>query len=203
MRALLLVDLQNDFCPGGALAVPKGDEVIEVANRLMPRFPLVFATLDAHPSTHLSFAANHNGKQAYEQIHLFGIPQVLWPVHCVKGSLGAQLHKDLEASRITRVFEKGTNPRVDSYSGFFDNDRSTSTGLGEALRELGVSELYVMGLATDYCVKWTALDAVALGFRTYLVEDGCRAIGLEQSIDEALQEMEQHGVQRTRSAQIA
>jgi nicotinamidase/pyrazinamidase len=172
MRALILVDIQNDFCAGGALAVPDGDAVVSVANALMPRFPLVIATQDWHPVTHRSFARNHPGKQPYEVIDLDGLTQVLWPAHCVAGTAGAQFHDQLQTDRITRVFPKGTDERIDSYSGFFDNGKRKATGLGDYLRTAGVTDVYVMGLATDYCVKWTALDAATLGFEVHVVEAG-------------------------------
>jgi nicotinamidase/pyrazinamidase len=194
-RALILVDLQNDFCPGGALAVARGDETIEVANRLMPHFDLVVATQDFHPRDHGSFAANHPGKQPYDVIDLHGLPQVLWPVHCVQGTPGADFHPGLVRARIDRVFTKGTDPTVDSYSGFHDNGRRKSTGLGEWLRGQGVDTVYVMGLATDYCVKFTALDARTDGFAAYLVEDGCRGVELEPGDSErAVEEMRGAGV---------
>jgi nicotinamidase/pyrazinamidase len=175
-KALLLVDLQYDFCPGGALAVPRGDEVIAVANRLAGHFDLVVATQDWHPRDHGSFAANHPGSKPYDVIDLEGLEQVLWPVHCVQGSRGAELHDDIDQKRIARVFHKGSDPRVDSYSGFYDNGRRNSTGLGEWLKGKGVTSIYVLGLATDYCVKFTALDGVRDGFDMYLVEDGCRPV---------------------------
>ncbi|HKO91452.1 MAG TPA: bifunctional nicotinamidase/pyrazinamidase, partial [Polyangiaceae bacterium] len=200
---LILVDIQNDFCPGGALAVPDGDAVVAVANTLMPRFPLVIATQDAHPPDHLSFAAQHPGKGVYEQIELDGLPQVLWPVHCVRGSAGAAFHPGLEVARIARVFPKGTDRRIDSYSGFFDNGKRKATGLGDYLREAQVSDVYVMGLATDYCVKWTALDALALGFRVHLIEDGCRGVGLgPDDVPHALEELRAAGVKLTRSSEL-
>jgi nicotinamidase/pyrazinamidase len=177
-KALVLVDLQPDFCPGGALAVPHGDEVIAVANRLVPCFDLVVATQDWHPPEHGSFAVNHPGKQPYDVVDLDGLPQVLWPAHCVQGTPGAELHPGLDQRRITRVFRKGTDPAVDSYSGFHDNGHRRSTGLGEWLRAQGVDQLYVLGLATDYCVKYTALDAVRAGFAVTLIEDGCRGVEL-------------------------
>jgi nicotinamidase/pyrazinamidase len=176
MRALIVVDLQNDFCPGGALQVGKGDEVIAVANRLLPHFTTVAATQDWHPPNHQSFAANHPGKQPYEMIDLHGLMQVLWPVHCVQATRGAELHGDLDRSRITEIFHKGTDPEVDSYSGFFDNGKRKATGLGEWLRSRWIQQVYVMGLATDYCVRATALDARSLGFDVWLVQDGCRAV---------------------------
>jgi nicotinamidase/pyrazinamidase len=179
MRALLLVDLQYDFCPGGALAVPRGDETIAVARRLMRHFKTVVATQDWHPSDHGSFAANHPGAQPGQVIDLDGLSQVLWPVHCVQDTRGAELHAELERGRITEVFRKGQDPRIDSYSGFFDNGKRKATGLGDWLKERGVQQLYVMGLATDYCVKLTVLDALELGFDVYVIEDGCRAVDLK------------------------
>jgi nicotinamidase/pyrazinamidase len=178
MQALILVDIQNDFCPGGALAVPDGDAVVKVANVLMPRFALTVATQDAHPKTHRSFAVNHAGKSVYEVVDLDGLPQVLWPEHCVAGTPGYAFHPALCAGQIARVFPKGTDERIDSYSGFFDNGHRKATGLGEWLTEQGIRELYVLGLATDYCVKYTVIDARKLGFDVWLVEDGCRAVEL-------------------------
>jgi len=179
MKALILVDLQNDFCPGGALAVPHGDEVVAVANQLMSRFPLVVATQDWHPANHGSFAANHPGRSPYEMAELAGMPQVLWPVHCVQGSAGADFHAALTMAGVHKVFPKGTDPTIDSYSGFFDNGKRKSTGLGEFLQQQGVTDVVVMGLATDYCVRATALDALGLGFKVTLVLDGCRAVNLQ------------------------
>lgn len=177
-RALIWVDLQNDFLPGGALAVPAGDQVIAVANRLARDFSRVIATQDWHPADHGSFAAQHPGRVPGEIIELHGLPQVLWPVHCVQNTGGAAFAPGLETARIERVFPKGTDRTVDSYSGFFDNGRRVATGLGDYLRERGVEEVTVLGLATDYCVRFTALDAVSLGFRTRLVVEGCRAVEL-------------------------
>ncbi len=177
-QALILVDLQNDFLPGGALAVARGDEVVPVANRVMAGFSLVVATQDWHPADHQSFAVQHPGRAPGEVIDLHGLPQVLWPAHCVQQTGGALFAPRLESARITRVFHKGTDPTIDSYSGFFDNGKKKATGLGEYLRDQGVEEVTVLGLATDYCVKFTALDAVALGFRVRLVAEGCRAVEL-------------------------
>ena len=179
MKALILVDLQNDFMPGGALAVAEGDAVVAVANRLIPRFELVVATQDWHPADHGCFAANHEGRRPGEVIDLEGLDQVLWPVHCVQGSAGAAFHADLDVDGLTEVFPKGQDATVDSYSGFFDNGKRRATGLGDYLKAQGVDEVFVMGLATDYCVKFTALDAAALGFKTSLVADGCRAVNLQ------------------------
>lgn len=197
MNALILVDLQNDFCPGGALAVPRGDEVIAVANTLARsgRFSRIVATQDWHPSDHGSFAANHPGRAPYELGELAGLPQVLWPVHCVQNTHGAAFHPDLEASRIDRVFPKGTDVGVDSYSGLFDNGKRKSTGLAEWLRAEGVRKVTVLGLATDYCVKATAIDAKAAGFEVELVLDGCRGVGLgEADVADALDAMRSSGV---------
>jgi nicotinamidase/pyrazinamidase len=178
MHALIVVDIQNDFLPGGALAVPAGDEVVAVANAVMPGFDRVVATQDWHPRAHGSFAANHPGRSPGEVITLGGVAQVLWPVHCVQHTRGAEFAPGLERGRIDRVFVKGTDPEVDSYSGFFDNDRRRATGLGEWLRAEGVTAVSVLGLATDYCVKFTALDAASLGLRVRLIADGCRAVEL-------------------------
>jgi nicotinamidase/pyrazinamidase len=203
MYALILVDLQNDFCPGGALPVPQGDQVAAVANRLQPRFDLVVATQDWHPAHHASFAANHSGRRVGEQIDLEGLPQVLWPVHCVQGTAGAEIVAALDRSRIARVFQKGTDPRIDSYSGFFDNGRRKATGLGDYLRERGAAEVCVCGLATDYCVKFTALDAAALGFRTRVIEDACRGVDLQPGdARRALAEMRAQGIEVLRSDAI-
>jgi len=195
VRALALIDLQNDFLPGGALAVPAGDEVIDVANRLQPVFPLVVATQDWHPPDHASFAANHPGRRPGERIDLDGLEQILWPVHCVEHTPGAALASALRRDRIARVFHKGVDPRIDSYSGFYDNGHRRSTGLGEFLRERGVEEVFLMGLATDYCVRFSALDAVEIGFRASVVTDGCRGIDLEAGdVERALAEMRTAGV---------
>jgi nicotinamidase/pyrazinamidase len=176
--ALVLVDLQYDFCPGGALAVTGGDETIAVANREIARADTVVATQDWHPREHGSFAANHPGKAPYQMIELAGLPQVLWPAHCVQGTRGAELHAGLDHARIVHVSRKGTDPGIDSYSGFFDNGKRKATDLADWLRGRGITDLTVLGLATDYCVKFTALDAVALGFGVTLVADGCRAVNL-------------------------
>lgn len=203
MRALVLVDIQNDFCPGGALAVPDGDAVVSVANRLLGKFNLVVATQDWHPENHGSFAAKHPGRQPYEMGELAGLPQVMWPVHCVQGTAGAQFHPDLNTTRIHRVFPKGTDPTIDSYSGFFDNGKRKETGLAQFLRSEGVQELFVMGLATDYCVRATAVDAIGLGFAVTLVQDGCRGVELNAGdIDRALTDMRSVGICITQSGEI-
>lgn len=180
VRALILVDLQNDFLPGGALAVPDGDAVLPLANRYAadPGYELVVATQDWHPPGHGSFASSHPGRAPGEVIDLHGLPQVLWPDHCVQGTPGAELAAGLDRSRVAAVFRKGTDPCIDSYSAFFDNGHRKATGLGDWLRERHVDEVHVLGLATDYCVRFTALDAVALGFRVVLLEDASRGVEL-------------------------
>jgi nicotinamidase/pyrazinamidase len=178
VKALLLVDIQNDFLPGGALAVPDGDRVVPVANRLIPQFELVVATKDWHPVNHGSFATQHPGREAGETIQLNGLDQILWPDHCVQNTRGADLASALDADHIDEVLLKGIDAGIDSYSGFFDNGRRKSTGLADFLHGRNVTGLYVMGLATDFCVKFTVMDALDLGFRVYLIEDGCRGVNL-------------------------
>lgn len=203
MTALVLVDIQNDFLPGGALAVPEGDQIIPIVNSLLPRFELIVATQDWHPPGHASFAANHPGRKPYEQIDLDGLPQTLWPVHCVQNTGGALFAPGLDTRRVVRVFPKGTDPRIDSYSGLFDNGHRQSTGLAEWLRERGVSGIDVVGLATDYCVKFTALDAAQEGFRVHLIEDACRGVNLApDDTDRALDQMRHAGVRVIRSGDV-
>ena len=193
--ALIIVDVQNDFIPGGALAVSEGDQVVSVINSIQHKFGTVIATQDFHPATHGSFAANHPGKTPGEFIDLNGLNQILWPVHCVQGSEGAEFHQDLNRENWAAIFQKGMNPEVDSYSGFFDNARRGDTGLGDFLKEKGIRTVFVAGLALDYCVKFTALDAVSLGFETYLIVDATRAVNLQPSDgDLAIREMESAGV---------
>lgn len=178
MKTLLLIDIQNDFLPGGALAVPEGDLIVPVVNALMPGFDLVVATQDWHPPDHGSFAANHPGRAVFSQGELDGLPQTFWPVHCVRNTGGALFAPGLDTRRINRVFSKGMNPAIDSYSGFFDNGHRASTGMGEWLREAGAKELWVAGLATDYCVKFTVLDALRDGFSVHVLRDACRGVDL-------------------------
>ncbi len=202
-KALILVDLQNDFLPGGALAVSRGDEVIAVANLLQLHFDRVVATQDWHPADHGSFAASYPGKAPGQLVELGGQPQILWPVHCVQGSPGAELAPGLERPKIEKVFFKGVDTRVDSYSAFFDNAARRSTGLGEYLRRTGVGEVFLLGLATDYCVQFSALDAVKLGFVTHVVEDGCRGVELTVGdSDRAFETMQRAGVEIVHSGEI-
>lgn len=202
--ALILVDIQNDFLPGGALPVPHGDEVIPVANRLAQNFDLVVATQDWHPPNHVSFAVNHTGRKPGDVIYIHGLKQVLWPVHCVQNTPGAQFPPTLDTSRVAQVFRsKGADPVVDSYSGFFDNARKHATGLEAFLRKTGVELVYLLGLATDYCVQATALDALSLGFRTFVVEDGCRAVDLKPGDGRrAIERMLSAGIRMVRSSEI-
>lgn len=201
--ALILVDLQNDFLPGGALAVPGGDEVVPIANRLIPGFELVVATQDWHPRDHASFAANHSKREVGDVIKVEGLDQVLWPVHCVQQTLGAAFAASLNMDGVHRVFQKGTDARYDSYSGFFDNGHQAATGMGDYLQAAGVQRVIVMGLATDYCVKFTVLDALQLGFETVLIEDGCRGVELnEGDVQTALADMHAAGAQIWNSARV-
>jgi nicotinamidase/pyrazinamidase len=200
---LILVDIQNDFIPGGALAVKEGDRVVPVANALQKEFDLIVATQDWHPANHGSFASQHPGKKPGDVIDLNGLQQVLWPDHCVQGSKGAEFHRDLDMSRVARVFRKGVDPEIDSYSGFFDNGHRRGTGLADYLKERAVKEVFIGGLATDYCVRFTALDARKLGLVTTLVVDACRAVNL--SFDDegaAIAEMQRAGVNVIRSSEL-
>lgn len=201
--ALILVDLQNDFCQGGALAVPEGDAVIPLANQLQPYFTHVIATKDWHPANHMSFAMQHPGHHVGDLISLDHATQVLWPDHCVQNTHGADFHPALKTTHIEKVFLKGTDPAVDSYSAFFDNAHLRSTGLADYLREKGIDTVYIMGLATDYCVKYSCLDAATLGFQVFVIEDACRGVELQSGDTEAaLREMERAGVQRVRMRDV-
>lgn len=203
MRALLIIDVQYDFLPGGALAVKEGDQIIPVINRLQEEFDFIVATQDWHPANHLSFAANHQGKKPGDFIQLGNVEQVLWPVHCVQGSKNAEFHKDLDRTRWKKVFKKGKNPYVDSYSGFFDNDRRENTGLGSYLTEHDIEEVFVTGLATDFCVKFTVLDAIKEGFETTLVKDATKAVNLlAHDYDNAIKEMTKAGAEVVSSSQF-
>ena len=202
-EALILVDLQNDFLPGGALTVPEGDAVLPVVNSLQSYFELVVATQDWHPANHVSFAANHPGKMVGDVIKVAGRKQTLWPVHCVENTPGAAFAADLETSRIAKIIKKGTDPLIDSYSGFFDNGHLRSTGLAEYLRDRHVGAVYLAGLATDYCVMYTAVDAVQLGFKVVVMDDACRGVNVAPGdADRAIAEMRAHGIEIVDSAAI-
>ena len=179
MKALLLIDIQNDFLPGGRLAVPDGDAILPLANALQDHFELVVATQDWHPAGHESFASSHAGRSPFEQIDLHGLPQVLWPDHCTQASPGAELAPALRTERVEAIFRKGTSMDIDSYSAFFDNGHRKSTGLADYLRGRGVTEVYLAGLAADYCVYYSALDALEAGFATTVITDATRAISAE------------------------
>jgi len=200
---LLIVDVQNDFLPGGALEVNHGDEVVSIINALQEKFDFIVATQDFHPANHGSFAANHAGKSVGEMIELNGLSQILWPVHCVQGSEGAEFHKELNPTKWKAIFQKGKNPAVDSYSGFFDNARRGDTGLGDFLQNEGIINVFVTGLAQDYCVKFTVLDSVSLGFKTFLITDATKAVNLSpEDGEKALVEMKDAGVICIESAAI-
>lgn len=176
MKTLIIVDIQNDFLEGGSLAVPNGNDVIPVLNEIQKDFDLIVATQDWHPQNHKSFAAEHPGKNEFEVIDLNGLQQVLWPVHCVQGSFGAEFHQDLEKNNIEAIFRKGMDPEIDSYSGFYDNGKRKNTGLFGYLKDRKVSEVFVAGLAADFCVYFTANDAIDLGFKTTIIEEASKPI---------------------------
>lgn len=197
--ALIVVDVQNDFCPGGALAVAEGDAVVPLINRILPRFDVRVFTQDWHPSDHLSFAANHPGAVPFGTTEMPYGEQVLWPVHCVQGTKGAAFHPDLDARAADVVIRKGFRQEIDSYSAFFENDRTTPTGLSGYLREREVDAVWLVGLATDFCVNFSAQDAARLGFGVVVVEDACRGIDLDGSLGQAMAEMQARGIAVVRS----
>ena len=200
--ALIVVDVQNGFCPGGNLAVADADQIIPCINALGRVFQNIVITEDWHPATHVSFAANHAGKQDYEQIQLSYGEQVLWPVHCVQGTLDAELHPDLDLPKAQLIIRKGFHEQIDSYSAFMEADRKTTTGLAAYLKAREIDTVYIVGIATDFCVAWTAMDACQLDFQTYVIEDATKAIDLNGSLEQAWQQMLAHGVQRIQSADI-
>ena len=193
-NALIVIDVQNDFCPGGALAVPEGDQIVTGINALMPEFDAVILTQDWHPAGHSSFASSHSGKGPYETVEMAYGTQVLWPDHCVQGSGGAEFHKDLDTTRADMIIRKGYNPAIDSYSAFFENDQTTPTGLEGYLKTRGITDVTMVGLATDFCVNFSALDAAKLGLKVSVRMDLCRAIDLDGSLTAATTAMEDAGV---------
>ena len=199
--ALLLIDIQNDFCPGGALAVERGDEVVGVANRLQSRLETTILTQDWHPANHLSFASNQSAEPFSTTEMTYGT-QVLWPDHCIQGTAGAAFHGDLETDGADLIIRKGFRPEIDSYSAFFENDHETATGLAGYLRERSIERVVLAGLATDFCVRFSAVDAAKSGFDVVVVEDGCRAIDMEGSLAEAWQEITSLGIMRTTYDQL-
>ncbi len=202
MRAFLVVDIQNDFCPGGNLAVLGGDAIIPRVNELIEHFDHVLLTQDWHPPGHHSFASTHAGKAPFETLEMAYGTQILWPDHCVQGAHGAVFHPDLRIDKAELIIRKGFRKEIDSYSAFFENDRTTPTGLAGYLRERGIDTLYLAGLATDFCVKYSALDGRAQGFTVYIVEDAVRGIDTQGSLALAWKEMRAAGVQIVTSKQI-
>ena len=200
--ALVVIDVQNDFCPGGALAVAEGDLVVPLVNRLAAEFPVRVFTQDWHPADHMSFAASHPGAAPFSSVELPYGPQVLWPVHCVQGTWGAEFHPGLDTGAADLVVRKGFRPEIDSYSAFFENDHATPTGLAGYLRDRGVRRVWLTGLATDFCVSWSAIDALGRNFEVVLVEDACRAIDLDGSLDAAMRQMRSGGVRIARAGDL-
>jgi nicotinamidase/pyrazinamidase len=199
---LLVVDLQNDFCPGGALAVPRGDEVVPVVNRLSRRFRHVVLTQDWHPPGHSSFASSHPGRKPYDVIQLPYGPQILWPDHCVQGTPGAAFRSDLDIPHAQLVIRKGYRPEIDSYSALFENDHATPTGLVGYLRDRGLSRVFLAGLAFDFCVRWSAEDARNCGFEVVVVEDACRGIDVQGSVAETRRFLTEFGIPLVSSADV-
>lgn len=203
MKALVIVDLQNDFMPTGALGVSKANEIVPIINALIPKFSLVVATQDWHPSDHVSFAATHPGKHVGEVIKIGEIEQILWPVHCVRNTPGAELVDALDKTNLASNFYKGTDRNIDSYSAFFDNAHRKSTGLSDFLKSRGVTEVYFAGLTTEYCVLYSTKDAIDLGFTTYVIADACRAVNLHpQDQQRALETMRMKGAKIIKSTDI-
>ena len=194
-EALIVIDVQNDFCPGGTLAVPDGDGIVPGVNAMMAEYPVVVLTQDWHPANHSSFASQHPGSQLFEITDMPYGSQVLWPDHCIQGTYGAEFHSGLEAALADLIIRKGFNPGIDSYSAFFENDRSTPTGLEGYLRTRGIDSLILVGLATDFCVSYSAVDAAGLGFTVRVNPDLCRAIDLDGSLAAARKSMASAGVE--------
>jgi len=201
MKTLVIVDVQNDFIPGGSLEVPDGDHIVPVINRIMPEFDLVVATQDWHPKDHMSFASNHEGKKEFDKIQLDGMDQVLWPDHCVQNSAGAAFHDELNMQPVEAIFRKGMDPGIDSYSGFYDNGHKKSTGLTGYLREKGAESIWFCGLAADICVYFTMKDALKEGFKVHLVKDATRPLE-QETFDNQLEELREKGVEVIESSGI-
>ncbi|HMB40807.1 MAG TPA: bifunctional nicotinamidase/pyrazinamidase [Balneolaceae bacterium] len=202
MKTLLIIDVQNDFCPGGALAVPGGDTIIPVINSLIPGFNAVIQTQDWHPEGHHSFASSHEGKDPYDTVEMDYGDQVLWPDHCVQGTRGAEFHPDLNTTKTEVIIRKGFRKEIDSYSTFYENDQKTPTGLTGYLRERGISEIYVAGLATDFCVKWSVIDGLKEEFTVHVIEDAVKGIDMDGSVEQAWKEMKDAGAEITSSEKI-
>lgn len=193
MNALLIIDVQNDFCEGGALAVPDGASIIPLINSLIPKFDAVIQSQDWHPDGHHSFASTHNGKTPYDTVKMDYGTQVLWPEHCVQGTSGAEFHKNLNTTKTEVCIRKGFRKKIDSYSTFYENDQKTHTGLAGYLRERGITDLYVTGLATDFCVKWSVLDGIKENFNVFVIEDAVKGINIDGSVKQAWKEMKDDG----------
>ena len=192
--ALVLIDIQNDFCPGGALAVDQGDEIVEISNKIQEQFKIKIITQDWHPSTHKSFASNHEGKEPLSTVEMFYGQQVLWPNHCIQGTEGSKFHSKLITDSADLIIRKGFRPEIDSYSAFFENDQKTPTGLDGYLKSRGVSKIYLCGLALDFCVYFSAIDGAELGYNVNVIQDACRAIDLDGSLEKSLNDMKSKGV---------
>ncbi len=202
-KVLIIIDMQNDFCPGGALAVPDGDKIIPIINKLSGKFEKVVATQDWHPKNHVSFASNHPGKKEYEVIEHEGIEQILWPRHCVSGTKGAEFHPRLETKNFNLILRKGNNPEIDSYSAFRENDKKTFTGLEGYLRNCGVKKTYFTGLALDYCVFYSAIDSIELSFETFVIIDATKGIDSpEGNIDRSLSKMKENNIKIIESSDL-
>ena len=202
MKALLIVDVQNDFCPGGALEVPNGDQIVPTINKLSQQFDIVLQTQDWHPAGHSSFASSHEGKNPFETVEMPYGEQVLWPDHCVQGSEGAEFHPDLETDRSQLIIRKGFRKAIDSYSAFYENDDQTTTGLTGYLRARDIDTLYAVGLATDFCVKWSVIDGLKEGFDVHVVEDAVKGIDIEGSVAQAWNEMLDAGAEKVSSTNL-
>ena len=192
--ALVLIDIQNDFCPGGALAVDQGDEIVEISNKIQEQFKIKIITQDWHPSTHKSFASNHEGKEPLSTVEMFYGQQVLWPNHCIQGTEGSKFHSKLITDSADLIIRKGFRPEIDSYSAFFENDQKTPTGLDGYLKSRGVNKIYLCGLALDFCVYFSAIDGAELGYNVNVVQDACRAIDLDGSLEKSVNDMKSKGV---------
>ena len=193
-EALVLIDIQNDFCPGGALAVNEGNEIVSVVNNIQKKFSVKILTQDWHPENHKSFASNHSGKDPFSSINMSYGLQILWPDHCIQDTLGADFHSDLITKNSDLIIRKGFRPDIDSYSAFFENDKSTPTGLEGYLKTRGIKTIYLCGLALDFCVFFSAIDGAKLGFQVFVIEDACRSIDLDGSLEHSLKEMNSVGV---------
>jgi nicotinamidase/pyrazinamidase len=202
MKTLLLIDVQNDFCPGGRLPVPDGDSIVPIINSIIPAFDAVIQTQDWHPKGHHSFASSHKGKEPYDTVEMDYGTQVLWPDHCVQGSRGAEFHPELNTTKTEVIIRKGFRKQIDSYSTFYENDQVTRTGLTGYLRERSISELYVAGLATDFCVKWSVIDGLKENFKIHVIKDAVKGIDIDGSVERAWDEMTQAGASFTTSEKI-